>query len=272
MIRIGFVRWFVKVSLEPIGGGRSKLSLQMEPQAKRYKTLQRVWAGIHDSMQEIPVEVSPQEVSTIDDSYLMMGQRLISQARILAKELASKAVNYCSNVGIIDSDGYDKGAGIYIVETSLMNAISAGVSDPDVESEPEIDLIPDMREVREERERLAAQRWEQHNADTLAARQFRSQATKTSMELLYGMLSKSEAEEARTTGKVTIRISAGDFVVPVTAHGLVKQYVDKKYKVSYCVVFEDYSLPVGDEALMKIALLKTDPARFIRKANKFVER
>mgnify|MGYP007017489555 CR=1 FL=1 len=61
----------------------------------------------------------------------------------------------------------------------------------------------------------------------------------------------------------------GTFVVPVSAHGLVEHYENGVYKASYCIIFQDYSIPVGDEALMKVALLKADPKKFFQTANRF---
>jgi hypothetical protein len=41
---------------------------------------------------------------------------------------------------------------------------------------------------------------------------------------------------------------------------------------SYCVVFRDWSIPLGDEVLMKIALLKACPKKFFDVANKFIHK
>jgi len=126
-----------------------------------------------------------------------------------------------------------------------------------------------------EAQRIQAEAYEAHQAEYQALNAERLKhaqgVIKKSLELLKQFLTKAEREELDAKGHVTINIAAGSFVVPVTSHGLVKQYVGKEYISSYCIVFQDYSLPVGDEALMKIALLKADPDKFFKTANKFHE-
>jgi len=61
---------------------------------------------------------------------------------------------------------------------------------------------------------------------------------------------------------------SGEFIVP-TGGGLVHQIVNNLNIASYCLMFEDNSLPIYDAVLMKILLLKNDPERFIKTSNRF---
>jgi hypothetical protein len=207
----------------------------------------------------------------------MNGLKQAALMKALADELASRTVNYCVNRGIVDCSGLDIRASIFLVRTAIMNAVCSDVSDK-IERVPFIDLIPDMEAVRLERERARREHeerqqaaWNQHHAEAAERLKTKDASTALSFDLLYSMLNSSEREEAKAKGQVTVKTLSGEFIVPIAAHGLVKQYVDGKYVISHCVVFQDYSIPVGDEALMKIALLKVDPLRFMKVGNKFVE-
>lgn len=277
MIRIGFIRWLVGVSKKSLNGGRTELTCSLTPHASRYKSMVKIWHGLRSEVIERETDVSAQSASRVEDTYGLNGLKQAAIMKSMADELASRTVNYCVNIGIVDFEGFSLQAAIFLVRTAIMNAVRDDVSDK-LERVAFVDLVPDMNAVRAERDRakLEAQArqqaaWNRHHADAAERNAAAAGALALSFDLLYSMLNSVERKEAETTGKVTVKTLAGDFVVPITAHGLVKHYVEGKYVVSLCVVFQDYSIPVGDEALMKIALLKTDPQRFIRTANKFVE-
>ena len=288
MVRVGFVRWLVECGLIPQNHGMSKIMFRLVPQADTYHSLVKVWHGVRSELEEQDIQAVTHEVAASELTFDLKPAKLMQHINTLASELADGVVNYCINQGIVDYQGYDKRAAIYIVRTCLVNAAIANLNDP-LEREARIDLVPDMRACIEEREReareravamaaAAAQAAERH-AEQMVEYEARREvemaeyekANKVSFDLLYSMLTPAETAEAKKTHWITVKTLMGTFKVPVCQHGLAKLYVDGKYKASYCVVFEDYRIPVGDEALMKVALLKTDPDRFIKVAHKFVE-
>ena len=279
MIRIGFIRWLVQVEMKPQNNGKVSFCFSLVPQAERYKSLVSVWTGLRKTDEERETNVEIQTVARSEDRWeYRLGWKQMELAKSLADELACLAVNYCIRVGIIDANGMNVKASKYLVRQAILNNVTSGQSDA-IERVPFIDLVPDMRAVREERQRQAeaarqrnAEIYARHNAEMAERQAARNEATKVSFDMLYALLNSVEREEAKSKGQVTVKTLAGTFVVPITAHGLVKQYNDKgEYVHSLCVVFQDYSIPVGDEALMKIALLKTDPKKFFDTANKFIE-
>lgn len=270
MVRIGFVRWLIQAISRPLNGGKTEISLSLIPQAIRYQVLTK--SGEQD------VSAKTLAVSRIEDNYeIWRGKRLVEIVNELAAELAGDAIRYSTNIGLVDYEGQNVFLVHYIVKTAIIKAAERNVSDP-IERVDFIDLAADMREIRAERERQAAERVarqaearRQHNAEAAIRNERAEKSMQVSFDLLRGFLSDSEKAEMEKAGHVTVKTLCGDFVVPTTAHGLVKQYENGVYKVSHCVVFSDYSIPVGDEILMKIAFLKADPAMFLKTSVKFVE-
>jgi hypothetical protein len=267
----------VECGLTPLNHGMTRIQFRMVPQADTYHSLVKVWHGVRSELVEQDITVESWESKQDELTYDLKAARLLQYANSLAAELADNVVRYCVNKGIVDYQGYDQRAANLIVKTALVNAAIAGRSDP-LDREGRIDLVPDMRACIAEREReqverqrVAAEAYAQHQAERLEHLKVQDKATAVSFDLLYSFLTPAEAEEAKKTHWITVKTLLGDFKVPVCAHGLAKLYVDGKYKASYCVVFADYRIPVGDEVLMKVALLKTDPERFIKTAHKFVE-
>lgn len=279
MIRIGFVRWLIQAELKPRNGGQTEVVLSLVPQAKRYKIFTKEWYGTRDSMVEKEVPAAPISVSHTELSYdLLRAKKLFEVAKRLTAELASSAIQYSIRTGLVNFENHNLIAVNYLVSTAIMRVVESGVSDL-LELVDSIDLTGDMRTLYDERQRQRAadaqrgrEAWAAHNAEQQAYREQHEKAVQISMDLLYSFLSPSERQEAETKGQVTVTNFAGKFVVPVTAHGLVKQYVNDEYHMSYCIVYRDYSIPVGDEALMKIALLKSDLQSFMKTANKFHEK
>lgn len=286
MIRIGFIRWHTKVEKIHRNNGQIEIALTLTPQAKRYKSMMGEWTGLKKNFVERERDVEPQRVAQVEQTWGMSDIKTAGIINGLAKELSAQAVNYSVRIGILDAEGYNIGAGKYLVKTALMNCMASGVNE-EIAQVPFIDLAPEMRAVREERQRQeeerkieAAARWNQHQAENAERnaerrrlddikRKAREGATEISFDLLYSMLNSVEREEAKGSKKVTVKNLAGTFVVPVMAHGLVDWYVNGEYKKSLCVVFQDYSIPLGDEVLMKVALLKTDPQHFLTTAVQF---
>jgi hypothetical protein len=278
MVRIGFVRWLIQVLKKSENGGRTSFTLSLVPQASAYKALVKEWKGTRSELVEKTIPTETLSVRRIEDTYELNSIRIMTFCNSLAQELASNAVNQSIATGLVDFEAQNKSASIYIVKTALMRAIERGESDP-LERVAEIDLVRDMRELREERQRqieerarIAREAWEAHQVDAALRSAESDKSVAISYDLLYSMLNDNECDEAKKSGRVTVNTLGGTFIVPVTTHGLVRQYDnDKKYVTSHCIVFQDYGLPVGDEALMKIALLKTDPKKFLSISNKFPE-
>jgi len=279
MIRIGLSRWFIQAAKTPAPNGHVKISLTMVPQASRFRVLVKHWHGLRDELVERDIEVEPILVERSELRYDLERKALREATvwQLLAGELASSAVESCLRQGIVDCAGYDRAAGIWLVKTALMKNVERGQSDVP-ETTEYIDLAADMRAIREERERqriererLARNAYAAH-VEELARRERERPETKLSFELLYSLISAAEKKEAEEKGRITIRNVFGEFRIPVATYGLVERYVDKVYEASYCIVFKDHSIPLGDECLMKIALLKTDPQKFLKTANRFVRR
>jgi len=290
MVRVGFVRWFIQVALRPENNGQTSINLALIPQGKVYRSLVKQWHGVHAEIIEKDVPVIEQSVRQVEDTWGLKANKIMAISIQLADELASRVVKYCTDIGIVDYAEYNPAGAIWLVKTAILRAIETNNNDA-IERVEKIDLIQNMKDCRLERERqqiererIERERYAAHLAEQNAryeaerpAREAREKAEKevretslkTSMDLLYSFLNSKEKKEAEMRGCVTINNLAGTFVVPVSAHGLVEHYENGNYKASYCIVFQDYSIPVGDEALMKVALLKADPKKFFQTANKF---
>ena len=92
-----------------------------------------------------------------------------------------------------------------------------------------------------------------------------------SYDLLDSLLSPEERAGFKRTRVIRIKTGLGEFRLVEKTHGGVHRYVDGFYECSYCVVFADANLPLGDNLAMKVALLKTDPERLIRTANRYID-
>lgn len=280
MIRIGLTRWFIIAERVPQNGGRVIYRLSLVPQGREYLVSMVQWKGIHRSINDVVVSPKPVKLDMEVFSYDLVGKPWmeVSTWGRMASEAANYAVAECLRSGLVDFEEFPRMETEYLVSSAIMKVVESGKSDEVVNVE-RIDLVADMLAMRGDREarraearRLAEEAWRAHGEDVARRGLFAKEAVATSMEFLYEYLTEDERKEAKEHGRVTVSIAAGDFVVPVSAHGLVRQYVDGKYKMSYCIVFQDYSIPVGDEALMKIVLLKADPKKFMAVANKFAER
>lgn len=264
MIRIGLSRWYVEASQKPMNLGLARTFLSLVPQASRYKVITPVWKGLTRELSEKTIAVDKISV------YFDMSQYDISKnprsymqsVSSIAAELANKAVSLCMNKGIVYFQDFPKIASEYLVKVAITKAIQSGKSD-ELNLVDEVDLVPEMREILEERQREIARQQERWEASKFS--------TSKSMELLRQFLNEKEIEEMDSLKRVSV-ISGnyGTFLVPITPHGLVARYIDGKYDGHYCIVFKDHTIPLGDEILMKIALLKADPDKFLSIANKFV--
>lgn len=272
MVGMGHSRWFVSVSRKNERGGYVRYDASVVPNARRYRILALSAGG-----EPFPREVClrPCRVSEKLDAYDASARADMEVASRLSRELSIELVGECLAAGILTSR-IDKAALIHVANRLIIQCFQGGLSE---EAEPEdmLDLYPDMLEALERRRveeaehaRLAEEEYRRHAAEASYRRALSKAGFAKSFELLSAFLSESEKEEARSRGTVTVRNTYGEFRVPMSEHAFVEQYVGDMYKASYCVVFKDWSIPLGDEVLMKVALLKACPKRFFDVANKFL--
>jgi len=96
----------------------------------------------------------------------------------------------------------------------------------------------------------------------------RIESTEKSWRFLETIVPKDILEKAKEVGFLLVKNAIGDFQIPLSSHGLVSFFKDGNKECDYCLQFQDYSIPVGDEVAMKYTLLLSDPETFILKANK----
>lgn len=271
-----------------MANGMVRHSICLRPQANMYRILDREWFGLSDTLVEKDVKVEPLIVSAINVNYEMKPEKEILLFKKLASEIATDSVTKCSYSGIVDSNCLNLIAAKYVVEAAILRNVQYGIIDED-ETIDFINLANDMREnmelrKRQEEERRIRERqayeeqvaqhrrdYEERTKNEPKNEEERQARIKTSFDLLYSCISAAEKKECQENGTITIRNIYGKFVIPTKAHGMVKQYDNEtnKFMQAHCIVFNDYSIPVGDELLMKTVLLKTDPERFIKTSNKF---
>lgn len=279
MIRIGFSRWQTIFENSPANNCMQRMCLKMIPYSKSYKVLYKKWNGLNSSMEVKDVQTRSFEVPFLLPRYQKISHT-VEQLKRAALTLSSDVVRYCINNDILDSLGCEINAVTYLVNFALMRLIETGTSDEEQELIEEVDLVPDMtemriirqREIEEQREqtRLA---YQQHLIEQGIAREQALEKSnivmKKSFDFLAKFLNVNEKEMLEKYKCIKISNLLGDFFIHPYNHSMVDQFYEGKYMQSHCVVFKDVTLPVGDEAAMKVALLKTDIKRFINISNKF---
>lgn len=274
MICMGHSRWFVSVSRMNERGGYVKYDASVHPSASRYRILAMSADG-----EPFPKEVCVKSCLVCEklDAHDSHPRTDMEVASRLSRELSIELVGECLSAGIVTSR-IDKSAMIHVANRLIIQCFQSGISD-NFESKDLIDLYPDMLEALERRRieeaehaRLINEEYRRHAAEASYKRAMSNAGLAKSFELLSSFLSVSEKDEARSTGAVTVKNVYGEFRVPLSSYAFVEQYVDKNYMASYCVVFRDWSIPLGDEVLMKIALLKACPKKFFDVANKFIHK
>lgn len=273
MIRIGFSRWNVLASAKSGGSGNTIYEFGLIPHALNYIVLK-------DTHSDDTKSVASQNfvsVMTIPTYNTRMASVVTEIAKI-TDTLASDAINFCYHNGMIGYEGFDKDAAFYIVKNAIMKAVSSGNPDP-IEQIELADIACDLIELRREqeslrteRERVAREAWIAHEEDRARRNAIAEPARKRSFEFLDKVLTKDERETLRSKKYIHIKNVYGDFFVTPVSSVLVEQFVNGKYIASHCIMFEDYSLPIGDEIAMKVALLKANPEKFLKTANKFIRK
>ena len=90
-------------------------------------------------------------------------------------------------------------------------------------------------------------------------------AKRKSEKLLRQMLSKKEYDSLKLHGELEIPSSMEDeviFIVKKDPNAMVDVKKNGKYSHKICAVAEDMEMPVGDQLLSKVLLLKTDEKAF----------
>ncbi len=279
MIRIGLSRWQTIFENKLIGNNQERMCLKMVPQALKYKVLYKKWSGLHSNLETKTVLTKSFEAPFVFERYQKIGYT-VEQLKKGANSLASDAVRYCITHDIVDHNGIEVSAVIYLVNHALMRLVETGTSDTEQDLIEEVDLVGDMATMRAERDRQIAEQqrqmqlaYQQHLEDQGIARKYAKEkseeAIKKSFEFLGKFLNTAEKEMLAKYNCIKVSNCAGDFFIYPSSHAMVDQFIENKYIQSHCVVFKDYTLPVGDETAMKVALLKTDIQRFLQISNKF---
>lgn len=267
MIRIGPSRWFVTLDKSRQRDRRTYYKLGMVPQAKEYVVLAKDREGRMTGRTVHPLSC---QIMMSEDTYdASFGKNEANICSRLAEELSIGAVGECEKLSILQ--GHCRSETIYIVKVGLIQHMQRPeeVMEQQINS---IDLMQDQMDALEAAARHEMDLEIAHLADVEMRQALSGKALVASMKLLYEYLTEDEQKEARQHGRVTVKTSLGDFVVPVLKHGLVRQYVNGEYMQSYCVAPADRDIPAGDEALQKIIYLKKAPGKLFEIANKFKER
>ena len=281
MVRIGLTRWLVTARRVNVGHGEVRLEAELASQASSYHVPLVIWRGVHRTVEDTLVKASRYQTQNTFLQYDLKASMEMLAWRLMAEEIADRAVRECTSNGLAELNDEETAQTRYVVTVAIMKAVETGKSDEPGFVEV-MDIRVDMLAIRNERARQAEEAarilreaWEAHVAEAEWHGGFfaegKSKAYNAALGLLERYLNESEKKEAIDKGRVTVHALSGDFVVPIRTHGLVEQYVGGKYVASYCIVFSDHTIPCGDEALMKIILLKADIARFMKVANRFAQ-
>lgn len=253
VLSIGLTRWFVSATETRLGGGRIRWTLTLTPQARTYV----VQNGNGWSHYFTDKRVHTRPFSVENYGTVMTTEALKAEiVQRLANELSWEVVRWCSNLGIVDGD---LGIPALCVYAALLAAVQEQRYD-EIEQVDEISLT-----------QLMEQRRDQINQARIHSRvrdEDYEAASRVAFDLLTSWLTPEEKEEAATKSVITVNNRLGRFVIPV-GPGKVTRYVDDKPEAQYCMIFKDHDIPVGDEVLMKLVLLKSDPERFLQEANRF---
>ena len=272
MITIGPTRWFAQATRVQERGGRTKYDLRLLPEADKDLITKLIYEGLHERVVE--AELFPEDISVTAwlNTWEACGADELRFCKSLCEELAAQAVGEGMRLHIFRPEGLEKYVRQLVVSEGLLKAIQRP-NETAVFVE-EIDVREDLREAIDAK-RFAAERAVQA-AQELHEREhkYSAESRKRSMELLYDNLPEGLVKEAKEYHKITIITEKGErFIVPLMTHGMVERYnKDGVYIGKYCLLFAEHSMPVGDEVLMKMILIKSDLKTFIKKANFFAGR
>ena len=271
MITIGPTRWFAQATRVDERGGRSRFDLRLIPEANKYKIVKSIYEGLDEVIVE--ADLFPEEISVTSwlNTWEACGSEVLRLCKSLCEELAAEAVGEALLKQIFRPEGLEKYARQLIISEGLLKAVQK--PNEDTQYVEEIDIREDLREAIEGK-RLAAERISREEMEQRdQQRKFSVESRKRSMQLLYDNLPEDLVHEAKTNSTLTITNKGEKFIIPVKTHGLVERYNKKgEYVGKYCLIFAECSMPVGDEVLMKMILVKSDLKTFLKKANFFSPR
>lgn len=274
MFQIGDIQFLIRLERRPLNRGRIRLSVCIETSAKKYQIM-----GWNPGSTWIDEREGPSRCNSSEhDSYDLKIKYEAVEWRHLVDATVSEIIRDCSNKELINSTEASRWREL---ANATMSFVQHGTSDADARVDF-IDLVESRREAIESL-RLEHQQQEVRRQENIAAaavlretrqreyefkEQFRKEAEVKSLELLYSRLSAEEREEAERHRKITIPLGDHKFVIPVH-YGSVLQYDKDDLQIaSYCIVYQDPTIPYGDVALMKYILLKSDPKTFFKIAIK----
>ena len=228
---------------------------------------------MNSDLVERDVEVEPLSISRCESLYdiARVPAREVTLLRQMASELATDAVNRCMNWELCSGASVEKAATICTIQFCLMRRVVLGVSETP-ELVETIDLVPVLREAIQQQEVRQAEEEERRREGATTNTAAWQERVHAAMGLLDSYLSPAERNELQICRNITVRNAFGEFRIPLRKHGLVEQRIHGVHVASYCLIFQDRSIPVGDEVLMKMALLKVDVARFMAVSNKIRRR
>ena len=292
IVRIGFTRWFISATSKRNAFGKATWTLSMLPEAETYEVSTKKTFGL--DVNEVVCSVNASDVSVrgeIDIYEMSMKKKKLEDFLTrLADELAAQSVLTAMTSDLVSFSETEHLGSIEVVRTLILRRIGEVLYGAEStnkayvwEKKKSISLIQQMneqkaakeiaeREARERERALRREHEERYRADLERHKEVSKQRVETSFDLLYSYLSDKEIEEAKNHNRITINNFLGEWVVPVSSHGLVKRRVSNVREGDYCIIFADSSIPIGDEVLMKVALLKSNPKKFIEKANRFEPR
>lgn len=271
MVTIGPTRWFVSFSRQQQRGGKAQYDLSLVPEAKSYLMSKVVYEGLNERVVEELLPANPIPVTAWLNLWEANGAEEARLAHSLCRELAAEAVGEALRMQLFRPIDLEKYARQLIVEQGLLLALQKPMEE--IRQIEQSDIRADLLFVIEARRLHEEARTREDLERREALRKISVEALQRSLNLLYDNLPKDLADEAKISRTITLNKRGHKWVIPVANHGLVEKY-DKEGKLlgKYCLIFQDQSLPAGDEALMKYILLSSDPKTFLAKANFFHQR
>lgn len=131
-------------------------------------------------------------------------------------------------------------------------------------------MLESLGKLTDEETKLVIDEWKTHVNAIRAERKHLIKAHETSLKLLKKWLTTEEWKQIREKGEMAIPSKLDKntiYIVKKDAKEMVEIFHGNKYSHKLCLHVADPSLPVGDQLLAKILLLKNDEERFLKTAN-----
>lgn len=131
-------------------------------------------------------------------------------------------------------------------------------------------LIESLGKLTDEETALMLDEWKTAIGAIRRERKDMIKAHETSLKLLKKWLTTEEWKQIRENGQMAIPSKLDKntiYIVKKDAKQMVEIFHGSKYSHKLCLHVSDQTLPVGDQLLAKILLLKTDEETFLKTAN-----